>query len=74
METSRVTSKGQTTIPKPIRDRCGIGQGDLLSFTVEGDRIVVRKVSREDRDYLHGVEATLSEWLSPEDEDAFRDL
>jgi AbrB family looped-hinge helix DNA binding protein len=32
-----VTSKGQITIPKPVRDRLGIGPGDQIDF-VEDER------------------------------------
>lgn len=30
--TSRLFSRSQTVIPKPIRDRLGIGPGDLIAF------------------------------------------
>jgi AbrB family looped-hinge helix DNA binding protein len=43
MPTSTVTSKGQVTIPKAIRERLGLSEGDTLEFSVdEGGRIVVR--------------------------------
>lgn len=74
MNVARVTSKGQMTIPKSIRDSCGIGQGDLLAFELEGGRIVVRKLDEAERDYLRSLDASLSEWLSPEDEEAWKDL
>jgi AbrB family looped-hinge helix DNA binding protein len=74
MELGKVTSKGQTTIPKAIREKCGIRPGDVLAFEVEGERVVLRKVRSEDADYLRGLEETLEEWLSPEDEAAYRDL
>lgn len=37
-----VTSKGQVTIPKEIRDRLGIDPGQELEFSVEDDAITVR--------------------------------
>lgn len=37
-----VTSKGQVTIPKEIRDRLGIDPGQELEFSVEDDTITVR--------------------------------
>jgi len=44
MSTS-VTSKGQVTIPKPIRDRLGIERGDAVNFELEADgRVVLVKV------------------------------
>lgn len=38
-----VTSKGQVTIPKPVRDALGIKAGDELIFRVEGDRAVLAR-------------------------------
>lgn len=43
MPKSTLTSKGQITIPKAIRERFGLHEGDTLEFIVEdGRRIVVR--------------------------------
>jgi len=76
MDLARITSKGQTTIPKSIRERLGLHSGDVVQFSVEGERAIIRKVRppRDDRDYLRGVDGTLDEWLSESDESAFRDL
>jgi len=38
---STVTSKGQVTIPKKIRDLIGIHPNDRVDFVQEGDRIVL---------------------------------
>lgn len=35
---ARVTSKGQVTIPKSVRDALGLAEGDQVVFRVEGDR------------------------------------
>jgi AbrB family looped-hinge helix DNA binding protein len=40
---ARITSKGQVTIPKGVRDALGLDEGDELIFRVEGDRAVVAK-------------------------------
>ncbi|NJL29268.1 MAG: AbrB/MazE/SpoVT family DNA-binding domain-containing protein [Thermoanaerobaculia bacterium] len=42
MPTSTLTSKGQVTIPKTVRDRLGLTTGDLLlfRFTPEGSVIL----------------------------------
>ena len=41
-----VTSKGQATIPKPVRDRLGIIAGDAVTFELEPDgRVVLRKAN-----------------------------
>ena len=42
--TTNVTTKGQVTIPKPIRDRLGIVPGDAVAFELMADgRIVLTK-------------------------------
>jgi AbrB family looped-hinge helix DNA binding protein len=40
----RVTSKGQVTIPKAIRDSAGVTAGSEVEFRVEGDGIVIERV------------------------------
>lgn len=37
----RMTSKGQVTIPKEIRDRLGIGPGSDVGFSEEGGQVVI---------------------------------
>lgn len=39
----RITSKGQVTIPRQIRDFLNIQTGDEISFTLESDKVVIRK-------------------------------
>ncbi|MBI4260973.1 MAG: AbrB/MazE/SpoVT family DNA-binding domain-containing protein [Actinobacteria bacterium] len=39
-----VTSKGQVTLPKSVRDALGIRSGDRILFQVHGDRAVLAKV------------------------------
>ena len=36
-----VTSKGQVTIPKPVRDHLGIGPGSQVSFRLAEDGSIV---------------------------------
>ena len=42
METTTMTSKGQVTIPKAVRQQLGLTQGTRLAFVVEGDHAVLR--------------------------------
>lgn len=72
--TSRITKKGQATIPAPIRELLEVQPGDRVIFQVEGDRVFLQKASSVDWEYLRSVSETMSEWNSPEDEEAFRDL
>ena len=46
--TTTVSSKGQVTIPKELRDRLGIEPGTLLEFEAEQGRLVARKVRPSD--------------------------
>jgi len=43
----RVTSKGQVTVPKPVRDRLGIVPGSAVEFELAEDgRALLRRVGR----------------------------
>ena len=43
-----VTSKGQVTIPKPVRDRLGIEPGNAVEFHLADDgRVILRKATGE---------------------------
>jgi len=42
-----VTTKGQVTIPKDIREALGLREGDRVIFIIEGERAVIRKASSE---------------------------
>ncbi|MDR3418233.1 MAG: AbrB/MazE/SpoVT family DNA-binding domain-containing protein [Nevskia sp.] len=44
MTTTSVTSKGQVTIPKRVRQMLGIGPGSKLAFEVEGATARIRLV------------------------------
>jgi AbrB family looped-hinge helix DNA binding protein len=46
----KVSSKGLVTLPKKIRTRLGIEEGDYLSISSEEDRIIFRK-AKIDIDY-----------------------
>jgi AbrB family looped-hinge helix DNA binding protein len=59
----RVTEKGQVTIPKPIRDKLGIGPGSEVAFVDRGDVVeLVRESPAQDPqqqwdEFRRGVEA-----------------
>jgi len=40
---AKVTSKGQVTVPKAVRDALGIKEGDEVVFRVEGKRAVLAR-------------------------------
>lgn len=74
VELARLTARGQTTIPKRIREAADLRQGDVLAFDLVGKELRVRKVPPTSDEYLRAVAKTLEEWNSREDEIAWRDL
>ncbi len=72
--TSRITSKGQTTIPREVRERLSLQPGDVVVYDLEDGDVRLRKQAPLDVAYLRAVQTTLSEWDSPEDAAAFDDL
>ena len=50
-----LTSKGQTTIPKEIRDSLGMKPGDRMTFTLMPDATVVLRVKSKSLTTLAGT-------------------
>ena len=74
MQTSRLSSKGQLTVPKKIRQVIGIEAGDLVAYEVQDGMVRLKRVEPFDAAFHAALSKTLDEWTSPEDEQAFRDL
>ena len=55
MDTATLTSKGQITVPKPIRDRLNIRPGDRIHFFVEYDGTVTFMPAKSDVRELKGI-------------------
>ncbi len=47
MKTSRVTTKGQITIPAIVRKKLGIHQGDRVGFVYEDGKVVILPVIKD---------------------------
>jgi antitoxin PrlF len=43
MIVAKVTSKGQVTIPKKVREKLGVQPGEDVGFEEKGDLILIRK-------------------------------
>jgi AbrB family looped-hinge helix DNA binding protein len=71
---SRLTSKYQATIPVEVRRVLRLKQGDGVQFEIDGERVTLRRQTAADRAYLRGLAASLSEWTSPYDDEAYGDL
>jgi antitoxin PrlF len=62
---STVTTKGQVTIPKPIRDALGIGPNDRIAFIREGDRVLLQPL-RTLKAFRGAIKAKSSETFDEE--------
>ena len=72
MITSKLTSKAQTTIPKPVRAALHLKDGDELIYQIEEERVIITKARRE----KEGDDPfrTFSEWNSEADRKAYGGL
>ena len=75
MELARVTAKGQATIPKRIREAAHIREGDMLVFDLDSNNLItIKRIDPPIDVELSALQETLSEWSSPQDDEAWRDL
>ena len=71
---SRITSKGQATIPTAVRKQLGLNPGDRVVYEVEDDCVTVRKAQSGDDNFGRLQESTFGEWLTDADEEAYGSL
>jgi AbrB family looped-hinge helix DNA binding protein len=72
---SRLTTKGQATVPVSVRKRLQLKPGDTVLFEEsEAGTVRIRKAEPLDLEFLSALEKTLSEWNSDNDDQAYRDL
>ena len=72
---AKVTTKGQVTLPKEVRDTMHVSAGSLLEWEIMNDgSAVMRVVQPLDASYLKVLETTLSEWSGAQNEKAYRNL
>ena len=72
---SKLSSKGQVTIPKEVRKSLGLEPGDFVTYELsKDDAVILRRVEPYDAAYHFAVSETLEEWGSESDEEAFGDL
>jgi AbrB family looped-hinge helix DNA binding protein len=72
---SRLTIKGQATVPLSVRKRLHLKPGDTVIFEEsEAGTVRIRRAEPLDLEFLAALEKTLSEWNSKNDERAYRDL
>ena len=71
---SKLSTKGQVTIPADLRKAIGIEPGDIVAYELQGKSVKLKRIEPFDAAYHAAVAETLEEWNSPEDEEAFNDL
>jgi len=66
---SRLTSKAQTTIPRPVRQALGVGPGDMIDYLIEDGRVVLTRGRTEEGEIAltHRLRASFSEWFDEYD-------
>ena len=55
MPAATITSKGQITIPKEVRDALGVGAGDRLEFVAEEEGVYKVVAATRDVSHLKGL-------------------
>ena len=74
MLTSRLSSKGQLTVPKKIREIIRVNPGDVVVYEVVEGKVSLKRIEPFDTAFHAALSKTMDEWMTPEDEQAFRDL
>lgn len=75
IHTSKISTKGQATIPSTIRKLLGLSAGDEMLFEHRDDIVTIRKVQPMDIVYLQSLDQQLSaEWNSTSDAEAYDEL
>lgn len=54
-EVSTITTKGQTTVPKAVRQALGVGAGDRITFRIKGRTVTVEAASEDQQDEVVGA-------------------
>lgn len=74
MFTSKITSKGQITIPKSVRQALQADVGDVIVYEINGTTVTVRKARPFDAEWHEALATQLEEWNSPANNEAWNDL
>jgi AbrB family looped-hinge helix DNA binding protein len=79
IRTAKITQKGQISIPSIARQLAGFKEGTKISIAVYADRVELRPLKKENINeallcMLASESALAKNWLSKEDEEAWKDL
>jgi len=79
IRTVKITRKGQVSIPSAVRARAGFEEGAKVNVVAYDDRVELRPMKKEKLSeammaMLASEKAFAKNWLSKEDEEAWKDL
>lgn len=74
MITSKLTRKGQTTIPQAVRAALGVKPGDEIAYAIADGHVLLTKAAPATLRRGEDPFAAFWEWRTPEDDEAFGDL
>jgi AbrB family looped-hinge helix DNA binding protein len=78
IRTIKITDKGQVCIPREARDLAGFQEGSKVNLIVFSDRVELRPMKKGTSDAMLAMLASekvlAKNWLTKEDEEAWRDL
>lgn len=74
LQTSKLTTKFQTTVPTSVRKVLQLRAGDMVGFEIDGNEVRLRRATPLDLAFTQALEGTLTEWSTKADELAFKDL
>ncbi len=79
IRTVKITRKGQISIPSAVRARAGFEEGAKVNVIAYDDRVELRpmkkeKISEAMMAMLASEKAFAKNWISEEDEEAWKDL
>ena len=68
---SRITSKGQTTVPRAVRLALGLREGERLAYEIDGGRVTLSRARTNDP---FNPFASFTEWRDEIDCEDFKDF
>ncbi len=74
MITSKLTGKGQTQLPKKVRQALEASPGDELIYEIQSNVVTLRRAQPFDRAWHESLASQLGEWNSRENDEAWSDL
>lgn len=74
MLTSKLSSKSQVTLPKEVRAALDAQPGDVIAYEIEDNVVYLKRVGPFDAAFHKSLAASLDEWTSDADEEAFNVL